>query len=275
MPRLLKHLTTASSVALLPLLLSMPAHAVDKESLGGQDWRDANSPLQAQRDVAGGLFPGSFLIPGTRTSIRVGGYVKFDMTADYGRDPGDFVMIAKLPSTADGAANNRTGGVRLQARQSRIDVETRTPSAWGEIQTYIEGDFFGNTGGGSSTLVTDPASFSIRHAYGRLGPLLAGQTWSLAMDLDAGPETLDFGGPNGFVFIRQGQIRWTQPLSLWQVPLTLAASIENPEGDFLGKGGNNSVPDQASSNTGGSFTISPNVWNKFPRDAGERQAACR
>jgi hypothetical protein len=264
-------------VAALPLMFDMPAFAVDKASIGGADWRDVAPPQVAQGPLGSGSFPGSMLVPGTNTSLRIGGYVKLDVIDDFGKDPGDFDLWGKIPTSADGiigaapgsaaaadaVANNRAGGVKLHARQSRFDIETRTATSMGELQTYIEGDFFGNSPS-DNNLVTQSAPFALRHAYGVFGPLLFGQTWSLAMDLDAGPETLDFGGPVGFVFIRQGSIRWTQQLGL----VSLAASIENPEGDFLGKGtlaaptANNSIPTAANGST--SLSPSPNVLNKYP-----------
>ena len=65
----------------------------------------------------------------------------------------------------------------------------------------------------------------MRLAYGTLGGLLAGQAFSTFMDVGALPETLDFGGPAGEIFVRQAQVRWTQPFSGGQWSLAL----ENPE----------------------------------------------
>src|SRR5579864_1310646 len=38
----------------------------------------------AQGAPGAGSFPGSFLVPGTQTSFKIGGYVKFDYTYDFG-----------------------------------------------------------------------------------------------------------------------------------------------------------------------------------------------
>src|ERR1700681_3943234 len=38
----------------------------------------------AQGAPGAGSFPGSFLVPGTQTSFKVGGYIKFDYTYDFG-----------------------------------------------------------------------------------------------------------------------------------------------------------------------------------------------
>ena len=50
----------------------------------------------------------------------------------------------------------------------------------------------------------------MRHAFGTVGPVLGGQTWSTFMDEDAMPETLDFESPIAFPIVRQAQVRWTQ-----------------------------------------------------------------
>src|SRR5579871_6312653 len=39
----------------------------------------------AQGAPGAGSFPGSFLVPGTQTSFKVGGYIKFDYTYDFGQ----------------------------------------------------------------------------------------------------------------------------------------------------------------------------------------------
>ena len=45
--------------------------------------------------------------------------------------------------------------------------------------------------------------------WGELGPFLAGQTYSVFMDGDVFPNTLEYWGPNGMVFYRNVQLRWT------------------------------------------------------------------
>lgn len=65
----------------------------------------------------------------------------------------------------------------------------------------------------------------VRHAYGTLGGLLFGQTWTAFADVDAYPETVDFGGPVGQIFARQAQVRWTQPFAGGQ----WVVALENPE----------------------------------------------
>ncbi|HLZ64709.1 MAG TPA: DcaP family trimeric outer membrane transporter [Aliidongia sp.] len=184
--------------------------------------------LASGAPVTGGTFPNSFLVPGTSTSMRIGGFIKLDAIWDVDAPQGDFSAVASLP--LDGTpGSTRRGDWRLQARQTRLNVETRTPTDYGTLKTFVEGDFFGGGGGVASS--TNGYNFEIRHAYAELGPFLAGQFWTTFMDIDALPEHEDNSGPTGRSFLRQGQLRYTMPLSKTD---TLAFAIENPEGDFFG-----------------------------------------
>jgi len=97
------------------------------------------------------------------------------------------------------------------------------------MTTFIEGDFFGADGNES---VTNSNGFRIRHAYGTLGNFLAGQYWTNLFDENAYAETVEFGGPVGEIFIRQAQVRWTQPFAAGE----WSASMENPESLFAVSG---------------------------------------
>src|SRR5215471_19318181 len=116
--------------------------------------------------LIGGSFPRSFLIPGTDTSIRVGGFV--DITGLYflngsasgnpGRPTSNAgqngnldqlpingpIVVPGLPPQAQSVATSRGNGVFMfSPQQSRINIETRTPTAWGESRTFFEFDFSG------------------------------------------------------------------------------------------------------------------------------------
>jgi hypothetical protein len=138
-------------------------------------------------------------------------------------------------------AHSRGNGVFLQSpRETRLNVETRTPTAWGESRTFIEFDFagtsaFANTSsavtGNGVTHVSDNLVPRLRYAYGTLGGFLAGQANSNFSDPDANPETLDFGGPAGQAgLVRVPQVRYTiaGPWgSAWSI------SAETPETDIV------------------------------------------
>src|SRR6516164_5808937 len=111
----------------------------------------------------GGSFPRSFLIPGTDTSIRVGGFV--DLTGLYflqgansgnpgtpSSNSGQNGNMNSIPlgqvfipgagpgsgAIAQSANHSRGNGVfEYSPQQSRIDIETRTPTGWGEARTFF------------------------------------------------------------------------------------------------------------------------------------------
>jgi|KBSSwiStaDraftv2_1062776.scaffolds.fasta_scaffold88016_2 hypothetical protein len=176
--------------------------------------------------VTGGATKGSFKLPGSDTSVTLGGYVKLDAiysdrSAGVGSTADQEFEAGNVPVGPNAGANERSQ-IKLHARQSRVFGKTSTPTQWGELGTYLEFDLFGAAGNES---VSNSHGLRLRHAYGTLGNLLAGQTWTTFSDVATYPETLDFGGPAGMIFARQAQIRWTQPFAGGQ----WAVAIENPE----------------------------------------------
>ncbi|MBU6506828.1 MAG: porin, partial [Alphaproteobacteria bacterium] len=133
----------------------------------------------------GGSFPGSFLVPGTNTSFAVHGYIQFELTRDLGPHAGDdSIGIDSVPLEGSGVsqasgAHSANGGITMGVKPTRPNIETRTPTAYGELKTYIEFDFNQTAGsqlGGNADL------FRLRQAYGTLGPWLIGQTDTLWED---------------------------------------------------------------------------------------------
>jgi hypothetical protein len=185
--------------------------------------RTAGRRIAAAAAVEVGDRPRSWKLPGTNTSMNIGGYTKLDVLWDFGGGgPGAGDAAAANAANADGSlADNRFNGghFRFHARQTRFWIQTWTPTDWGELRTYIETDFFG----AGNTL-------RLRHAYGTLGPVLAGQTWTTWMPVFAGADTLDFGGPVGQIFVRQAMIRYTHNFGGGTV---LELALEDPTGDFL------------------------------------------
>ena len=190
----------------------------------------------AEGPFGAGSFPGSILIPGTQTSLKLGGYVKLDYSYDFsaaqnavgGLFPNAIPLDANVPGTHASAGHSSHGVSQLTAAESRFNIETRTPTEFGELKTFIEGDFENPSGlTNSSTFETESNStgFRLRYAYGALGPWLAGQWNSVFRDTLAEAETLDFNGPMGAGAYRQPQIRYTYPLG----PLHIQVAAENPQ----------------------------------------------
>ena len=181
--------------------------------------------------VTEGAMPGSFKLPGSTTSIKLGGYVKLDaiysnITQGVDAVANQQTVDSAIPVGPNGSpSDNKKGQLTFHARQTRLNLATSTPTKYGDMTTFIEGDFFGADGNES---VSNSNGLRIRHAYGTLGNFLAGQYWTNLFDENAYAETVDFGGPVGEIFIRQAQVRWTQPSAAGE----WSASLENPESLF-------------------------------------------
>jgi hypothetical protein len=162
------------------------------------------APAQA---VTGGDHPGSFKLPSSNTSMKIGGYTKGDLYYDVNQDLGDtFNTVFLMP---DGTPT-KDPSFRAHARQTRVNLTTWTPTDVGQVKTFIEGDFFGD---GGNELLSNSTALRLRHAFGQLSTenwdFLIGQTWTNFMGLKTIPDTIDFHGPTGFPFVRQGQARAT------------------------------------------------------------------
>ena len=160
--------------------------------------------------------------------VKVGGYVKVDAIYDLDADLGPSLDASAVPT---GAGVSSDPSFQMHALQSRLNVSATE----GDLMVFMEGDFFG---GGGSELVSNSRHFRLRHAYGKMGNFLAGQTWSTFMDANwvLYPATVDFGGPAGATFIRQAQFRWT-------LNDGLDLAIENPENRVEGETTRDTVPD--------------------------------
>jgi Porin subfamily len=191
--------------------------------------------------VTKGEVPGSIKLPGTDTSIKFGGYIKLDVINDikgggFGAG-GTNAAFGAIPLRGS-AQSNREGNWWLTGRESRLSVETFTPTEIGKLHTLIEGDFYGTGNAGGNESTNNGASFRFRYAYADLGNFTLGQARSTFQEVRTLAESLDFGGPLGHNGgLRQGLLRYTEKLGASEV----AVAIENPETEFLGNGGSSAV----------------------------------
>lgn len=212
------------------------ARARDERQRREQPAPAATAAASAPADVVTrGDIPNSFKLPGTNTSMSIGGFVKGvavrSSRAGLVPSPALTAQLADIslvpptiPLSTTPETGLRKGNWKLSAQESRLIVRTSTPTtAFGPFTTLIEGDFFGYVGNETST---NGHNFRVRHAWATLGNVSAGQYWSNMVNLTAAPETIDFSPPLGlFGGLRQAQVRYTMPLSwgAWSV------SMENPE----------------------------------------------
>ena len=137
------------------------------------------------------------------TKLTIYGHAMLDMGYQTGQNHPDWFDVlrpTKLPAYENEfyADGHFFSGVR----QSRFGVKSFTPTDLGELRTTFEFELFGTGGDAGQT------TFRLRHAYGELGQIGAGQTWSPFMDIDVFPNSLEYWGPNGMVFFRNVQVRW-------------------------------------------------------------------
>ncbi len=170
----------------------------------------------------------SFQVPGSQTTLNVGGYAKLDIVYSDVSNGDNSLFNKEFGARQSIPLDNATGEAEesalvFDAQESRLWVKSSTPTDMGLMKTHIEFDF---DTGSSSQVVSNSNGARIRHAYGSLGNFMAGQTWSLFMYLPSLPEINDFGGPVGTMFVRQGLVRYTVPMG---GSTNLQIGLENPE----------------------------------------------
>ena len=136
--------------------------------------------------------------------LEVYGFVQTDAIQDFDRVDPDWeatLRPSKIPTT-EGAFGS-DGQTIFSVRQSRLGVRGNGEMAGRPYEVKFEFDLFGVGNDAGQT------TFRPRHFYGRWGPLLVGQTNTLWMDGDIFPNVVDYWGPNGMVFVRTPQIRFT------------------------------------------------------------------
>jgi hypothetical protein len=140
----------------------------------------------------------------------------------------DVLRPVKLPAFANEFGED--GHFFAGVRQSRFGAKGFVPTDLGELKTIFEFELFGTGVDAGQT------TFRLRHAWGELGQIGAGQTWSPFMDPDVFPNEIEYWGPNGMVFFRNVQLRWTP----WQKgDSNFMMALERPgasadQGDYAG-----------------------------------------
>src|SRR5438445_2577505 len=248
--------------------------------------------------VMAGSFPRSFVVPGTEVSLRVGGqgvgsvvwYLKgsavggalngqgsfnetfVDGQGGTGNLPGiplNTHTFSAGPGAPVGFAHSRSSEWDFSGKQSRLFLDARTPSPYGEVKAYIEFDF--SASNTNTILNNNQGSVNgyiprFRQGYAAFGGLLMGQTQGTFTDNDSDPELLDFGGTTGGMFVgRTPQVRYTYPLPDGQ---SIAIAAENPNPKFAGPFGTyftdtNQIPGMSSCSalTTSTATNTTNITN--------------
>lgn len=157
--------------------------------------------------------------------FEIFGFAQADAIYDFGRmnpDWDDAFRPSKIANPQ--GIYGSDGQASVSVKQSRFGIKGTMPTADGydPINFKFDFDLFGvGVDAGQTT-------FRLRNAYGEWGSLLAGQTHSIFMDIDVFPNVIDYWGPDGMVFWRNVQIRWTP----WKTEnSSFAIGIEEPSND--------------------------------------------
>src|SRR6266576_1886436 len=137
-------------------------------------------------------------------NLELYGFVQLDAIQDFKRVNPDWdatLRPSRIPTIKGEFGND--GQSLFSVRQSRLGAKATGKLAGKPYEAKFEFDLYGTgVDAGQTTM-------RVRHAYVSWGPFLAGQTNSLFMDGDLFPNTIDYWGPAGMVFVRNPQLRWT------------------------------------------------------------------
>jgi len=167
---------------------------------------------------------GFFKIPGSETLMKFGGYAKVDFIYDT-KPIGTFDYFVTSAIPTSGPDTQRGSQFTVQAKQTRLNMDMRRDTEWGAARLFVEGDWLGN-----ASFNFDPGSyqFRLRHAFGQVGNIAAGYSFSGFMDNDALPDTLDFEGPGSAPYLLVASARYTWKLAP-SYNLSISAEAPNAE----------------------------------------------
>ena len=158
------------------------------------------NPMTSQGDyVSGGDFPGSFKLPGSDSSMAFYGFMKADYHHNFGplRIFGPQLAVPAFQPLRNGAGSTNTGQTNFRFNASQFNVETRTPSEYGEIRTLLQFDWFETDfDGGNNNSTVNEIRNGLRLAQASVGPWTVGQQWTVFTDLSQYAETADWENIN-------------------------------------------------------------------------------
>jgi len=182
-----------------------------------------------------------------KARIEIYGQVMLDAIYDFKRMDPDWNATerpSKIPVNCPGDAGcGKDGAAILSVRQSSLGFRSFIPTDMGLIKTDLSFDLFGGDGS------TQVHWLSIWAEMGMFG---IGQTYSNFMNIDVFPNTIDYWGPSGMVFVRNPQLRFTP----WSKDgMNVAFTLEAPYSGLDAGRIREFAPEFADSLTG---------WNRLP-----------
>ncbi len=149
---------------------------------------------------------GFYYIPGTDTCIRIGGYLRAEVT--FGGAPSDAVYM-----NGAGGVNSRTAGDYQSRARIMVHVDTRTATEYGVVRTYgAFGPQFSFGATNASTDVPGSGSMRVEAAFVQFAGFTFGRSASAyALPWNGAPGNLNsilMGGPNYDAGINNIQYTW-------------------------------------------------------------------
>ena len=136
-------------------------------------------------------------------SVEVYGFGMADAIFDFNQvnpDWYDSLRPSRLPKVENEFGQD--GRFYLSARQTRFGVRGNLPTSNGDVKAQFEFDLYGT--GPDAGLTT----IRFRHGWGQWKQIGGGQTNTQFMDIDVFPNTIEYWGPPGMMFIRLPQVFW-------------------------------------------------------------------
>ncbi len=131
-----------------------------------------------------------------------------------------FYVPSTIPVAPAGSSDLDHQTLDFTARETRFNFKVVKDIDGHKVTGFIEADFLTTTEG--NEVVSNSYAPRLRHAFFKFDNWLFGQTWSTFQDTGALPQAVDFlGSPEGIVFIRQPQVRYTAG--------DFQIALENPE----------------------------------------------
>ncbi len=155
--------------------------------------------------------------------FEIFGFAQADYVQDFNRvDPSWDATLrpSKIPTTEGQFGSD--GQSIISVRQSRFGIKASQDIAGKPLEIKFDFDLFGVGNNAGDT------TFRLQNFYGSWGPILAGQTDTVFMDGSIFPNTIDYWGPAGMVYIRTPQIRFTYKTGKH----TFMGAIEKPSNDI-------------------------------------------
>ena len=179
--------------------------------------------------------------------LEISGQVMLDTIYDFKRTNPDYqstLRPSQIPVVCPGSNGcGQDGAWVFSARQTSLGLKAFVPTPLGLAKTDVSFDLFGGDGS---------TSIHWLHLWAELGVFGVGQYDSNFMDIDVFPNTIDYWGPSGMVFVRNPQLRIT-PWSRDGMGLSFA--LEAPYSGLDAGRIRDFAPEFADSLTG---------WNRLP-----------